>query len=92
MALLMPEYTFPSHVVIQKVGEETVILNLESGHYFGLDPIGTRMLELLRIHADLQPALDTLDQEYDASPEKLRTDMLDLLQELEEQGLVVKGS
>lgn len=33
----------PAQVLARRVGEEIVILNLESGVYFGLDPVGARI-------------------------------------------------
>ena len=37
-----------SQVVAREVGNETVLLDLESGTYYGLDPIGARMWNLDR--------------------------------------------
>ena len=39
--------TIPQHVVFRAFVEETVVLNLESGRYHGLNPTAGRMLELL---------------------------------------------
>ena len=39
--------TVPDDVLISQLQEETVILNLDSERYYGLDSIGTRMLAVL---------------------------------------------
>lgn len=43
----------PDQVVTRQVSDETVLLNLESGTYFGLDPVGSRFLELLEAEGTL---------------------------------------
>lgn len=77
----------PETVVTQKVGEELVILDLESGNYYGLDPVGARMVELLREH-DVPEAAELLHLEYDAEKQRILADLENLLAELEHHGLV----
>jgi len=40
---VMDRVTVPPHVIARRVGEDTVILDLASGTYFGLDPVGARI-------------------------------------------------
>ncbi len=84
----MPTYTVPANVVFQTVGGEAVLLNLDSGEYFGLDDVGSRMLELVREQGDPDTVVQALAQEFDATVETLRSDLNDLLRQLEEHGLV----
>ena len=44
----------PESVLFQELDGEAVLLHLESGVYFGLDPIGTRMWHLLEESESLQ--------------------------------------
>ena len=78
----------PSQVMAQTVGEETVILDLASGTYFGLDPVGARIWQLLAEGKTLAEVCDTLLEEYEVSREQLEQDTLDLAQKLEAQGLI----
>lgn len=80
--------TISEDVYFQNVSSEAVILDTKSGLYFGLDPVGTRMWELLKEHAALQPAYRALLDEYDVTPEKLETDLLSLVNKFIEKGLM----
>ncbi|HXT25517.1 MAG TPA: PqqD family protein [Candidatus Eisenbacteria bacterium] len=78
----------PSHVLIRFLEQESVLLNLETERYFGLDAVGTRMWQVVTAAATVEAALAQLVQEYDTSPETLRTDLTNLLQHLVENGLI----
>lgn len=75
-------------VLFQDVAGEAVLLNLASERYFGLDPVGTRIWNLLGEDGRLQSAFDALCREYDAEPARLQADLLDLVAQLAEAGLV----
>ena len=81
----------PEDVVSRKLGEETVLLNLKTGVYFGLDPVGTRFLELLQDTGELSAVHGTMLQEYDVAPERLEADLLRLSEECLAKGLLVRG-
>ena len=80
--------SLPPDVLIRRVEDESVILNLENGRYFGLDDMGTRMLETLRESASIQEAFDALLARYDVEPEFLEGDLRGLLDKLLESGVV----
>ncbi|PKN92366.1 MAG: PqqD family protein [Chloroflexi bacterium HGW-Chloroflexi-6] len=77
----------PETVYTQEVGEETILLDTQGGHYFSLDPVGTRMWQLMRQHGILRPAYETLLNEYDVTPERLETDLLALVEKMLAKGL-----
>lgn len=72
----------------QEVGGETVLLDLQSESYFGLDEVGTRIWQLLQVNGDMVSIFNTILNEYDVDEEKLRQDLDDLIQKLLEEGLV----
>lgn len=74
-------------VLFQDVGGEAVLLDLGSEQYFGLDPVGTRIWELLDGNATLEAVHRTLCEEYDAPPERIRADLLVLAASLLDAGL-----
>lgn len=76
-------------ILAQDVGGEVVLLNLDSETYFSLDPIGTRIWTLLSERDDLPAILNTLCGEYDSDPERIRDDLLALVRELADAGLVM---
>ena len=81
--------TISSEVMSQEVSGETVLLDLKSESYFGLDEVGTRIWQLMQEKGDLQAVFETLLEEYDVEADQLNTDLSELLGELEEAGLVV---
>ena len=78
-------------VVAREVGEETMLLNLASGTYFGLDPVGGRFWQLLEEGKSATEARDALLQQYDVAPDELDGDLEKLLGDLPAHGLVSAG-
>ena len=70
---------------------ESVLLNLDSEIYFGLDEVGTRMWALLTTAPSVQAAYDALRTEFDVAPETLRSDLETLIGHLLEKGLLEPG-
>ena len=83
-------YKIPETSVNQKVGDELVILNLESGHYFGLDEVGARMVELIGEHGEVDKVVACMVEEYDACSTQIKGDLEELLSELTKNNLIVK--
>ena len=77
--------------LINVIGGESVLLNLNNESYYGLDEVGTRMWTVLTNAASIQTAYESLLNEYDVAPEVLRCDLTDLLEKLAAQGLVEIG-
>jgi Coenzyme PQQ synthesis protein D (PqqD) len=78
----------PDDVLISGLQSESVILNLESERYFGLDEVGTRMMSVLTNAESIQAAYETLLEEYDVEGEVLREDLTAIIEQMMEQGLV----
>jgi hypothetical protein len=78
----------PDDVLISNLQDESVILNLDSERYYGLDSVGTRMLSVLTTSDSIEAAYNTLIQEYDVDDEVLRRDLLAMVESLVEQGIV----
>jgi hypothetical protein len=75
-------------VVFRELDGEAVILNLESGMYFGLDAVGTRIWQLCDQHGSLRAVLAAMQHEFDAPGETLRVDLLALVDQLASKGLI----
>ncbi|MBP8283751.1 MAG: PqqD family protein, partial [Chromatiaceae bacterium] len=63
------------------MGDETVILDLASGTYFGLDPVGARIWGLMGESKTLAEICGQMLEEYEVSREELERDTLKLAQE-----------
>jgi Coenzyme PQQ synthesis protein D (PqqD) len=82
----------PSHVLIRFLDKESVILNIDTERYFGLDETGTRMWQIATSAQNIESACQQLLDEYDVKPEALRSDLTDLLGKLIENGLLQVAS
>jgi hypothetical protein len=78
----------PSHVLIRFLEEESVLLNLDTERYFGLDGTGTRMWHAVTAAPSIDGAYRELLQEFDVEPELLRTNLTELLGRLLDNGLL----
>lgn len=79
----------PTHVMFREVGGETVLLNLDSETYFGLDDIGTEILRLMRQGATIDETVEALLPRWDVEPDVLAADVGELLDQLAEHQLIV---
>ena len=78
----------PDDVLISRLQEESVILNLDSERYFGLDDVGTRFLSVLTTSDSIDEAYQSLVDEYDVDREMLRQDLEALIQNLLQKGII----
>jgi hypothetical protein len=75
-------------VIVRAVGEELVLLDVERGTYYGLDPVGARIWALIASGTSLGAIVDRLVDEYEVTREELERDVEKLVGELEGRGLV----
>jgi Coenzyme PQQ synthesis protein D (PqqD) len=84
--------SIPSHVIVRFLDKESVLLNLETERYFGLDETGTRMWQATTSGPNIEFAYRQLLDEYDVGPETLRENLAELLEKLTENGLLMLAS
>jgi hypothetical protein len=72
-----------------EMGGEAVILNLDSGVYYGLNTIGARVWKMIQEPKAVSELLSSLLETYDVAPERCATDLLSLLQDLAANELIV---
>ena len=78
----------PEDVLVSDLDGESVILNLKTESYFGLDTVGARMWTAVTTADSIQAAYDTLAEEFDVDPQQLRADLVEILDNLIEHGLL----
>ena len=79
---LQDSVRIPDEVATRKVGEETILLDLNTGIYFGLDAVGSRFVELLENNGEIAAAYRVMLQEFEVTSEVLETDLLRLAEEM----------
>ena len=87
----MPIAINPS-VIYRELSGEVVLLNLQSGVYYGLDSVGSRVWQLLMESRGIEEVCAILLDEYDVDPDTLRADVERLVGELSDKGLVMVAS
>ena len=73
------------------VGDETVILHLVNGTYYGLDPVGTRIWAMIKDGVAMPAICATLADEYGVALATVEADARKFLSDLEAQGILVDG-
>lgn len=75
-------------LVHQELDGEMVILDMQSGKYFGIDEVGCRIWQLVEQDTSLPAILQTLLTEYEVEEAECRRQVIDFLNDLERAGLI----
>jgi len=70
------------------LGEESAILNLKNTVYYGLNPIGARIWNLLQQPRTVGELRDAILDEYDVEAGRCESDLLALLEKMRSEGLI----
>ncbi len=74
--------------ISERLSDETVVLNLQTGRYCGLNSTATRFWELVAEGASVSDAVDRLVEEFDVERAELEADLGALIEELLRLGLI----
>jgi hypothetical protein len=85
---LTSEVSVPQHVLVRIFQNESVLLNLDSEYYHGLDDVGTRMWQAVTQSKTLQDAYDLLLSEFEVDAATLKKDLTDFIETLVQRGLL----
>ena len=78
----------PAHVLARELDGETILLNLDSACYFGLDAVGTHFWRTLCAAASVQEARQALLAAYEVDAGQLHRDLEQFIEVLAQHGLV----
>jgi hypothetical protein len=78
----------PKDVVWTKLGEEVAILDSQSGTYFGLDAVGSRIWCLMADGMAIDGVVSILLSEYGVDEQRIRNDLRELIEQLAARSLV----
>lgn len=83
-------YQVSDDVIAREVAGEMVLLDLASGLYFGLDPVGSRIWDRLSASpCSLAEVCDVIEAEFDAPRDRIEQDILALAAQFTEKNLIV---
>ncbi len=75
--------------VYQTVGEEAVLINLNTGSYYSLNDTGTMFWELLDGHRTVSDCARRIAADYEVEVELVEADLLELAIDLRGEGLII---
>lgn len=75
-------------IVASDIEDEKVMMSIEKGEYFGLEPIGSRIWEMVESPVKVSAIIDALLGQYDVDRETCQQDVLAFLVELDEAGII----
>lgn len=75
-------------VLETEIDNETVMMDIEQGSYFGLNPVGSRIWALLGESIAIGDLCDQLTEEFEVPREQCESQVLGFLQDLFERGLL----
>jgi len=88
MLTLDSQLFIPTHVTSTFVDEDAVLLNTRTNQYFAMQEVSSRLWNLLKDGKGLRESCQILQTEYAATPAEVEQDVLELIRELMENGLV----
>lgn len=75
-------------IVVGDIDDEKVMMSVEKGEYFGLDPVGSRVWDLIEKPVKVTELVDALLLKYDVDRDTCELDVLAFLEELHEGGIL----
>jgi len=75
-------------VFANEIDGEAVMMHIQTGKYYGLDEIGSRIWELMEHKIQVKTIIEQLLKEYDVSEQQCKTDVINLLNELKQNELI----
>lgn len=76
------------HQTSAEVDGENVILDLEEGVYYGLNPVGSRIWNRIQEPVRVGEIVSDITAEYDVEYERCFSDVIALLRDLDEHDLI----
>ena len=84
-----PRLRIPDDVLFQTVADESVLLDVKQGQYFGLNAAGTRMWQLLAEHGTADAVVRGIVDEFDVDAQTVQQDVDALIGDLVARGLLI---
>ena len=79
---MMERYVQNKEIVQSKIGEEVVMLDMESGSYFGLNAVASAIWEKLEHAVDFKELVESLLTQFDVDQTECEADTKELLEQM----------
>ena len=81
-------FRVPSHTVFREIDGQAIALNLDTGQYYTMNELGTRIWTLFQQEDSLAGIVEAIESEYDVTYEQAEADLESFLKDLRQNGLV----
>lgn len=81
-------FRVPSHTVFREIDGQAIALNLDTGQYYTMNELGTRIWTLFQQEDSLAGIVKAIESEYDVTHEQAEADLESFLKDLRQNGLV----
>ena len=85
-----PTYFRNKETISGALHDQLVMMDIQQGKYFALNPVATRIWELLETPLGLEALCQALLEEFDVTPEQCHQEVLEHLAEMQKLGLVLE--
>ena len=85
----MEKLIISDQVLLQEMDGETVLLNLENGHYYSLNPVGSDFWKQITEDNSLNRCVEQLLNKYDVEKSQLEEDLQTLIKQLKTAGILL---
>jgi len=84
----MIHYIQNKEVIQSRIGDEIVMLDVESGFYFGLNSVASVIWEMMKEQVDLETMVNILMKEFDVDKATCESDTKELLGQMIEKKII----
>lgn len=84
-------YSKNSKTISGRLSDELVMMDIDKGKYFSLNPVATRIWDLLESPMTINELCGMLMGEYEVTEEQCMTDVGEVLNEMVRLGVVLKA-
>ena len=81
-------YIQNKEVIQSRVGDEVVMLDVESGYYFGLNSVASVIWEMMKEKIELNTLVENLMKEFDVDKATCESDTIELLEEMKGKKII----
>jgi hypothetical protein len=84
----MVHYIQNKEVIQSRIGDEIVMLDVESGFYFGLNSVASVIWDMMKVEVDLETMVGELMREFDVDKSTCELDTIELLSHMLEKKII----
>lgn len=75
-------------LLASSIGDEVVMMSIENSAYYGLDPVGSKIWEMIAEPVRVSQLCDQLMERFEVSAEQCQADVLKFLNEMHDEGML----